>query len=184
MNRVRTAASTAILGLTLVLSACSGGHKAPAAGDKAAAPEAAASKDVIRYTAGKFPIAKAVEVPAGKTIVYLSGALAPIADESKPKDSQDAYGDTETQTYGALKTIQASLKDMGLTMGDVIKMTVFMKADPEKGNELDFAGMMKAYTQFFGTPEQPNLPARSAVQVAALARPAALVEIEVIAVRP
>ena len=36
----------------------------------------------------------------------------------------------------------------------------------------------------FATAEQPNKPARSAVQVAALVAPGALVEIEVIAVRP
>jgi len=43
--------------------------------------------------------------------------------------------------------------------------------------------MMAAYTRFFGTKDQPNKPARSAMQVAALAAPWALVEIEVIAVR-
>jgi enamine deaminase RidA (YjgF/YER057c/UK114 family) len=165
-------ASTVVLGIALLLGACSGGDKA-------------APKDVIRYKGpGNFPIAKAVEVPAGKSMVFLSGVLAPIADETKPKDSQDAYGDMETQTLGALKTIEASLKDMGMTMGDVVKMTVFMKGDPEKNGLLDFEGMMKAYTQFFGTADQPNLPARSAFQVAALVRPQYLIEIEVIAVRP
>jgi enamine deaminase RidA (YjgF/YER057c/UK114 family) len=43
---------------------------------------------------------------------------------------------------------------------------------------------MAAYTKFFGTAEQPNKPARSAVQVAALVAPGALVEIEVIAAKP
>jgi enamine deaminase RidA (YjgF/YER057c/UK114 family) len=38
---------------------------------------------------------------------------------------------------------------------------------------------MAAYTQFFGTKEQPNLPARSTVQVAGLAQAGMLVEIEV-----
>jgi enamine deaminase RidA (YjgF/YER057c/UK114 family) len=69
-------------------------------------------------------------------------------------------------------------------MGDVVKMTVFMVADPTKDNKLDFAGLMSGYTKFFGTAEQPNKPARSAVQVAALVAPGALVEIEVIAVKP
>jgi enamine deaminase RidA (YjgF/YER057c/UK114 family) len=49
---------------------------------------------------------------------------------------------------------------------------------------MDFKGFMEAYTQYFGTPEQPNLPARSAVQVAGLASPGMLVEIEVILARP
>jgi enamine deaminase RidA (YjgF/YER057c/UK114 family) len=37
--------------------------------------------------------------------------------------------------------------------------------------------MNEAYRQFFGTPEQPNKPARVTVQVAALGSPATLVEI-------
>jgi enamine deaminase RidA (YjgF/YER057c/UK114 family) len=45
---------------------------------------------------------------------------------------------------------------------------------------MDFKGFMDAYTQFFATKEQPNLPARSAVQVAGLAGPGMLVEVEVI----
>ena len=69
-------------------------------------------------------------------------------------------------------------------MGDVVKMHAFLVGDPATGGKLDFAGFMKGYTQFFGTPEQPNLPVRSAVQVAALAGPGMLVEIEVTAVRP
>jgi enamine deaminase RidA (YjgF/YER057c/UK114 family) len=69
-------------------------------------------------------------------------------------------------------------------MGDIVKMQVFLVGDPGHGNTMDFAGFMKGYTQFFGTPEQPKLPSRSTVQVAALANPGFLVEIEVTAVRP
>lgn len=43
---------------------------------------------------------------------------------------------------------------------------------------------MQGYTQFFGTKAQPNRSVRSAMQVAALANPAFLVEIEATAVRP
>ena len=49
---------------------------------------------------------------------------------------------------------------------------------------MDFAGFMKGYTQFFGTKAQPKLPTRSAFQVAGLANPNYLVEIEVTAARP
>jgi enamine deaminase RidA (YjgF/YER057c/UK114 family) len=55
--------------------------------------------------------------------------------------------------------------------------------DPSKDNKMDFAGFMAGYTKYFGTKDQPNKPARSALQVAALAAPGVLVEIEVIAVR-
>jgi enamine deaminase RidA (YjgF/YER057c/UK114 family) len=44
---------------------------------------------------------------------------------------------------------------------------------------MDFKGFMEGYTQFFGG-DQPNLPARSVIGVAALANPGFLVEIEVL----
>ncbi|MGH8041653.1 MAG: RidA family protein [Rudaea sp.] len=131
-----------------------------------------------------FPISAAVEVPAGKSMVYLSGMVPPIADKSAVKGSVEAYGNTETQTVGVLKRIQAQLESLHLSMGDVVKMHAFLVGDPTHGGKLDFAGFMKGYTQFFGTKQQPNLPVRSAVQVAALAGPGMLVEIEVTAVRP
>ena len=56
-------------------------------------------------------------------------------------------------------------------------------ADPAMDNKLDFAGMNTAYAKFFGTPEQPNKPARSTVQVAALVAAGALLEVEVQAAR-
>ena len=58
------------------------------------------------------------------------------------------------------------------------------RGDAALGGRMDFGGFMEAYTQYFGTEEQPNLPARSAVQVAGLARPGMLVEVEVILARP
>lgn len=142
--------------------------------------------DVVRHKIpnSTFPISAAVEVPAGKTLVFLSGAVAPVADTTAPKDTPQAYGDTRTQTIGVLTSIEKQLKGMGLSMGDVVKMQVFLVGDPAKGGKMDFAGFMAGYTQFFGTPAQPNLPSRSAVQVAGLASPNFLVEIEVTAVRP
>ena len=52
-----------------------------------------------------------------------------------------------------------------------------------EGGKLDFAGLQAAYTKHFGTADQPNKPARSAVQVAALANPGFLVEIEATAAK-
>jgi enamine deaminase RidA (YjgF/YER057c/UK114 family) len=131
----------------------------------------------------EFPISSAVTVKAGTDTYFLSGALAPVVNKDAPKGSVAAYGDTETQTVGALNAIKATLARLGLTVGDVVKMTVFLVGDPAKDNKMDFDGMMAGYKQFFGTAEQPNKPSRSAVQVAALAAPGALVEIEVIAAK-
>ncbi|HEX6495516.1 MAG TPA: Rid family hydrolase [Acidobacteriaceae bacterium] len=120
-----------------------------------------------------FPISQGVWV--GNTL-YLSGALDPDFSKAPAKD-------TKTQTVGALQAIQKSLAAQKLTLGDVVMMHVYLAADPATG-KMDFAGFMGGYTQFFGTKDQPNKPARSAMQVAALAAPGALVEIEVIAVKP
>ena len=144
------------------------------------------SDGIVRHkTPGStFPIAAAVEVPAGRTTVYVSGKVPTVVDAAAPKDSVAAYGDTRTQTLSVLKVIEAQLKDLGLTMGDVVKMQVFLAGDPAKDGKMDFAGFMEAYSQYFGTEAQPNLPARSTMQVAALVNPGFLVEIEVTAVRP
>lgn len=131
-----------------------------------------------------FPISAAVTIPSGYETVFLSGALPPVINKDAPKGTTAAYGDMHAQTVGALTSIKATLARLGLGLGDVVKMTVFMVADPGKDNKLDFAGLMAGYTQFFGTADQPNKPARSAVQVAALVAPGALVEIEVIAAKP
>ena len=150
-----------------------------------AAPGAAV--DVVRHrTAGSsFPIAAAVEVPAGATTVYLSGQVPPMADPSRAASDPLAYGgDTRGQTVGVLRAIEQQLQSLDLSMKDIVKMQVFLVADPRKDNKMDFAGFMAGYTQFFGTAAQPQLPVRSAFQVAALANPAWLVEIEVTAVRP
>jgi len=147
----------------------------------------ATAQEVVRHklpNGNPFPISAAVEVPAGKTLVFLSGMVSPAADPKAAKDSIAAYGDTKTQTIGALNAIKGELESLHLTLGDVIKMQVFMAGDPANGGKMDFAGFMQGYTQFFGTPAQPNLPVRSAMQVAALANPGFLVEIEVTAVRP
>lgn len=150
-----------------------------------ASVSAATAGEVVRHKipGSDFPIAMAIEIPASATLVNLSGQVPEVVDSKAPGDSIQAYGDTETQTISVLKSIEEILKGLGLTMGDVVKMQVFLVGDPGKGGKMDFAGFMKGYTQFFATKEQPNTPTRSVFQVAGLANPGWLVEIEVSAVR-
>lgn len=125
----------------------------------------------------------ATGVWAGDTL-YLSGQLgSPVTPADAAKGTAAVYGNTETQTMSTLTKIQATLKAEGLSMSDVVMMHVYLAGDPATGNKMDFTGMMASYSHFFGTKEQPNKPGRSTVQVAALAAPWALVEIEVIAVK-
>jgi enamine deaminase RidA (YjgF/YER057c/UK114 family) len=141
--------------------------------------------DVIRHKIpnSDFPIAQAVEIPSGQSLVFLSGAGPDAADKNAPKDSPAVFGDMKTQTTSTLTKIDATLKSMGLSMKDVVKMQAFLVGDPQNGDKIDFAGFMDGYKKFFGTAEQPNLPSRSAFKVAGLAVPGWLIEIEVAAVR-
>jgi enamine deaminase RidA (YjgF/YER057c/UK114 family) len=128
----------------------------------------------------KSPIAQGVW--AGDTY-YLSGQLAsPVTPADAAKGTPAVYGDTRTQAASVFAKIQKGLEEQGLDMKDVVKMTVFLGPDPATG-KLDFAGMQSEFVKYFGTAAQPNKPARSAFQVAALAAPWALLEIEVIAVK-
>ncbi len=137
--------------------------------------------DIARTYKGDFPIASVVAVPAGTTTYYVSGMPAPVVNPNAPKGSVESYGDTKTQTVGALNAIKGVLAEQKLTMGDVVSMRVYLVGDPAKDGKMDFAGMMEGYSQFFGTKDQPNKPSRTTVQVSSLVGPGMLVEIEVVA---
>lgn len=131
------------------------------------------------------PIASTVTVPAGSELIYLSGVIPPVADPNAPRGSAAMWGgDTEAQATAALTRIEATLKNMRLSLGDVVMMRVFLAGDASNGGRMDFEGWSRAYAKFFGTKAQPMRPARSTFQVAALAAPGALVEIEVTVARP
>jgi enamine deaminase RidA (YjgF/YER057c/UK114 family) len=132
-------------------------------------------------------ILQSVAVKPGATTLYLSGQLAaPLDPASKIPAAQLTmadFGDTRTQTISVLNKIKVILKQRGYAMSDIIKLTVFVAGDPKLGGKMDFAGMNEGFKQFFGTAENPGTVARSTVQVAALAGPAFLVEIEATAAK-
>lgn len=119
-----------------------------------------------------LPISGAVW--AGDTL-YVSGWLDP---------DMKAHTDTQSQTVGILKDLQKFLESQKLTLGNVVMVRVYLGGDPAKDGRMDFPGMMAGYTQFFGTKDQPNKPARTTVQVVlpSGAR-GGLVEIDLVAVR-
>lgn len=151
-------------------------HKLPLLALAALAAPAPA-QDVVRLGAPDAPISASVEVPAGNRLVYVSGTVPDPADPSAPAGSVQRYGDTAAQTRSILRKIEAQLARHGLTLRDVVMMRVFLVAPPGQAR-MDFAGMMSAYREFFGTADQPNRPARSTMQVAGLVDPGWLVEIE------
>jgi len=76
----------------------------------------------------------------------------------------------EAATRQVLENLKAVLEAAGSSLGKVIKVTVFLQ------NFADFAAMNEIYAEYFGD----SLPARSAIQAAALPKDA-MIEIEAIA---
>lgn len=146
------------------------------AGLTALVGSAAVAAEPVRIGPPRSGIATSVAVPAGLTTVYVSG-LTPSALPNADATAKPAYGNTNAQTLSVLGKIADALKAHNMTFADVVMMRVYLVADPATG-EMDFAGMNSAYAQFFGTPQQPNKPARMTSQVAKLAGPFQ-VEIEV-----
>ena len=95
---------------------------------------AASADDVVRHKLpdSDFPIAQAVEVPPGKTTVYLSGVVPGVSNQGADKNTAAAYGDTKTQTESVLRSIEKTLQGLNLKMGDVVKMQVFLVGDPAR----------------------------------------------------
>ncbi len=142
----------------------------------------ASAQEIRRIGAGNFPIAASVEVPADARLVYVSGTVPDPVDPAAAAGSVQRFGDTEAQTRSVLSKIEAQLKQHEMGLADVVMMRVFLVAPPGQ-ERMDFAGMMRGYSAFFGTPQQPNRPARSTMQVSGLVDPGWLVEIEATAAR-
>ena len=108
------------------------------------------------------PYSQAIKVG---NLVFTSGQI-PI----DPATGVFAEGGIKEQTRQSLTNVKAILEEVGLSLANVVKTTVFL-ADMN-----DFADMNAVYAEFFAEP----YPARSAVAVKTLPK-GALVEIEVIA---
>ena len=148
---------------------------------------AAAEGEVIRIQRNPNAIIlEAARVNAGADVIYVSGQLPSPLDPALPMSqvtSLEQMGDTRQQTISTLAKIEDVLATQGFTMADVVKLTLFVVADPRTG-EMDFAGVNAGYREFFGTAENPNAVARSTFEVAGLVGPYFLIEIEAIAARP
>ena len=141
------------------------------------APSHGLAQTVRTPAPGGFPISSLVSAPTPGKIVWVSGTTAPAPPAG------GAMGDTQAQTVATLKRMSELLATQGLGLGDIAMVRVYLVGDPAHGGKMDFTGMMAGWKQFFGTPAQPNLPARTTVQVAGLAGPGALVEIEAQAIK-
>ncbi|HUR32499.1 MAG TPA: Rid family hydrolase [Vicinamibacterales bacterium] len=149
-----------------------------AASIAATTPAAAQS---VKHIQSATPGGIADAVWVGDTL-YVSGQLpSPTKPADRAAGTPAVWGTTTEQADSAFTKVKDALTKQGLGMGDVVMMRVYMVAGPD--GKLDFAGMNAAYNKYFGTADQPNKPARTTVQVAALVTAGALLEVEVQAAR-
>jgi len=112
------------------------------------------------------PFSQGIEVNG---LVFLSGTLG--VDSST---GALAGNDVVAQLEQIVKNISDILKEAGCTINDVVKATVFMT------DMKNYAAMNEAYLRLFKAP----YPARTCVEVSALPVAGALIEVEVVAVKP
>ena len=153
----------------------------------AAIPVAArAEGEVVRIKRNPAAlILDAARVNAGADVIYVSGQLPSPLDPAMPMsevDSLEDMGNTRAQTISVLGKIRDILATQGFSMSDVVKLTLFVAADPSTG-AMDFAGVNEGFRTFFGTAENPQTVARSTFQVAGLVGPHYLIEIEAVAAK-
>jgi len=114
----------------------------------------------------RSPFSQGIEVNG---FVFLSGTLGVDASTGML-----AGNDVVSQLEQVVKNITDVLQEAGCTINDVVKSTVFLT------DMRDYAAMNEAYMRLFKAP----YPARTCVEISALPREGALIEIEVIAVKP
>lgn len=124
-----------------------------------------------------------------KRVVYTEKAPKPIGPYSQaiiagdfifasgqipidPKTNQLVQGDIKEQTRRVLENLKAILEEAGVTLDDVVKVTIYIKDLGE------FAGMNDVYSQYF----KNSPPARTTVEVSRLPRDVKI-EIDLIAVK-
>jgi len=101
--------------------------------------------------------------------IFVSGTLGVNAATGKL-----AGDDVVSQLTQIVANISDVLKEAGCTLNDLVKATVFLT------DMKDYAAMNEAYLKLLSAP----YPARTCIEVSALPREGALIEVEVIAVKP
>lgn len=104
-------------------------------------------------------------------MVMTSGQIPVI-----PATGEIVSDDVAKQARQSLDNVKAVIESSGLTVSDIVKMTVFVK---DLG---DFGTVNDVYGNFFDENGVANYPARSCVEVARLPKDVKI-EIEAIAVR-
>jgi 2-iminobutanoate/2-iminopropanoate deaminase len=125
----------------------------------------AGAKQVVMTKLAPAPVGPYSQAVIKDDVLYVAGQIA-----LDPQSGNLVNPNIEAETRQVLENVKAIVTAAGLTMADVMTVTVYLT------DLRDFNAMNGIYAQYF--PERP--PARTTVQVAALPRNARI-EISVIA---
>ena len=139
----------------------------------------ASASDVTRFGKPGGLVHESVQVGSAAKYLFIGGHAAALLD---PNDRSKGYGDTKAQTISTLTKLKKVLESHGYAMGDMVKMNIFVTADPALGSA-DYAGMNAGFKEFFGSADNPNTVVRTALEVKALQLPGLYIEIEGMAAR-
>lgn len=96
------------------------------------------------------------------------------------KDETERYGDTYAQARALMTQLTEDLREVGLSLRDVVHVRANLVAEPE----LDMAGWNKAFAEFFGNATNPHKPARTTIGISRLFHPDYRAEVEFVAAIP
>ena len=122
-------------------------------------------KDVVLTPRGPKPIGPYSQAIKANGFLFVSGQIA-----LDPHTGEFAGADVRQQTERVMDNLKAILEASGVSLGHVVKTTVYLKDMNE------FTAMNEVYARYFAAAP----PARSTVEVACLPKDV-LVEIDVIA---
>lgn len=108
-------------------------------------------------------------VTEGGKIVWIAGHTG-----GKTEDGKSLAGDFDSQTRQTFKNIEATLKEAGATLKDMVSMTVFLS------DARHTTRMTEIRSEIFGG----DFPVSAAITVTGFADPTMLIEIQGIAVIP
>jgi len=124
--------------------------------------------DTVAKPIGSY--SQAVRVESGDAVwIYVSGQVALDVEGTLV-----GAGDMRAQTERVFENLRAILEANGATFEDVVKITTYVTTLD------DLAGMREVRGRYL--PAEP--PASTAVRIAALVLPEALIEVDVVAVVP
>jgi 2-iminobutanoate/2-iminopropanoate deaminase len=107
-------------------------------------------KEVVLTDKAPLPMGPYSQAIKVDDFLFISGQVS-----VDPLTAQPVLGDTRTQTTRILENLKAILHEVGLTLDNVVRVTVYLKSMK------DFGEMNEVYRSYFKT----DPPSRSTVEV-------------------